>query len=192
VNLAAAILHHAARRTKASGASDQPIDAAGLRHVRSASVAGVRHLPGFTRSRRERWIVTICRQGRTDRAVRPSTQLSCGGVRFDPKPVVHGTSELLLAPQVAFRRLDGHVAQEKLDLLEFAAGKVTQPGVCPTKIVGCQVLDARATGSTSGSLESAARPRCSGSECKRSTLATTVRKREESVTDSAQTSTWNR
>lgn len=38
--------------------------------------------------------------------------------------------ERLLAPEVALSRLDGHVAQEELDLVQFAAGKVAQPRAC--------------------------------------------------------------
>jgi hypothetical protein len=38
-----------------------------------------------------------------------------------PSPIVHSDSELLFASEVPLRRLDGHVAEEELDLLEFAA-----------------------------------------------------------------------
>jgi len=37
-------------------------------------------------------------------------------------PIVHGVRNVLLAPQVFFRRLDGRMPQQKLDLFEIAAG----------------------------------------------------------------------
>ena len=43
---------------------------------------------------------------------------------LDPEPVVHGMPQLLLAAQVALGRLDGHVPEKELDLVEFAAGQV--------------------------------------------------------------------
>jgi hypothetical protein len=39
-----------------------------------------------------------------------------------PRGIVHRAPELLLAPEVALGRLDGHVAEQKLNLVEFAAG----------------------------------------------------------------------
>ena len=56
-----------------------------------------------------------------------TTAGSCGGIRFDAEPIVHGASELLLASEIPLRRLDGDVAEEELDLLEFATGQVAQP-----------------------------------------------------------------
>jgi len=45
-----------------------------------------------------------------------------GFLGFDADPVVDGAAQLLLAPQVTFGRLDGDVAEQKLDLIQFAAG----------------------------------------------------------------------
>ncbi len=49
------------------------------------------------------------------------------GTGFDSQSVVHGTPELLLAPEIPFGRLDGYVAEEELDLFEFTAREVTEP-----------------------------------------------------------------
>src|SRR5438477_7215735 len=53
-----------------------------------------------------------------------------------------GASELLLASVVPLRRLDGDVAEEKLDRLEFPTCHVTQSRACAAKVVRCQLLDA--------------------------------------------------
>jgi hypothetical protein len=55
-------------------------------------------------------------------------------------------SELLFAPEVPLRRLDGDVAEEKLDLLEFATGQVAQPRARAAKVVRGQLLDAGVRG----------------------------------------------
>ncbi|MGH9423662.1 MAG: hypothetical protein ACRD3J_27055 [Thermoanaerobaculia bacterium] len=49
---------------------------------------------------------------------------SRSGIRFDAKPIVHRTSELLFTADGPLCGLDGDVAQEKLDLLEFATGQM--------------------------------------------------------------------
>jgi hypothetical protein len=41
---------------------------------------------------------------------------------FDSDPVVHGDSKLLLTAEVMFGRLDGHVTEQELDLVELTAG----------------------------------------------------------------------
>jgi hypothetical protein len=51
-----------------------------------------------------------------------------GGIRFDPQSVVHGNPQLLLASEVAFRGLDGDLAELKLDLVKFAAREYPAPG----------------------------------------------------------------
>jgi hypothetical protein len=48
--------------------------------------------------------------------------------RFDADFVVHRETELLFAAEVAFRRLNRHVAEQELDLLELAASQMTQTG----------------------------------------------------------------
>jgi hypothetical protein len=47
---------------------------------------------------------------------------------FNANLVVHGESELLFAAEVMFRRLDRDVAEQELDLVELAAGQMTEPG----------------------------------------------------------------
>jgi hypothetical protein len=42
--------------------------------------------------------------------------------RFDSDLVIHGDSKLLLTAEVLFGRLDGHVTEQELDLVEFTAG----------------------------------------------------------------------
>lgn len=61
-------------------------------------------------------------------------------LRFDADFVVHSESELLLAAEVMFRRLDGDVAEEKLDLVELAAGQVTETRTGASQIVGRQLI----------------------------------------------------
>ena len=39
--------------------------------------------------------------------------------RLNSDPVVYGAPKALFAPQIAFRRLDGNMTEEKLDLFEF-------------------------------------------------------------------------
>lgn len=83
----------------------------------------------------------ICRQGGTGL---PSA-LDCArsrGVRLDAEPIVDGAPEPPFASQVPLRHLDGDVAQEKLELLEFAARQVTEPRARTTKIMRGQLLDA--------------------------------------------------
>jgi hypothetical protein len=71
----------------------------------------------------------------------PDEPRSGCGIWFDADPIVHGAAELLLASQVPFRRLDGDVTQEKLDLLEFTAGEVTQARSRSPQVVWRQLLD---------------------------------------------------
>jgi hypothetical protein len=49
-------------------------------------------------------------------------------IRLQTDPVVHGLSKILFAPEVALRRLHGHVAEEKLYLFDLAAGQMTKSG----------------------------------------------------------------
>ncbi|HTU44238.1 MAG TPA: hypothetical protein VMF91_04215 [Bryobacteraceae bacterium] len=49
-------------------------------------------------------------------------------IRFQSGPVVYGLSKILFATEVALRRLHGHMAQEKLYLLDLTAGQMTKSG----------------------------------------------------------------
>ena len=51
--------------------------------------------------------------------------------------------ELLLAPEVALGRLYRNVPKEELDLVQFPAGEVTQPGTRAAQVVWGQLGDAR-------------------------------------------------
>jgi hypothetical protein len=57
------------------------------------------------------------------------------GTRLESDSVVHGVSQPLLASEIAFCRLDAHVPEQKLNLLEFAAGLMAQSGARATEIV---------------------------------------------------------
>ena len=61
---------------------------------------------------------------RKGRVIRPL------GSRFDPDLVIHGASQLLLTAEVMLGRLDGHMPEQELDLVEFTAGQMTEAGTC--------------------------------------------------------------
>jgi hypothetical protein len=58
---------------------------------------------------------------------------------IQPKLVVHSVTEFLFAAQVAFRRLYRNVAQEKLDLFQFATCKMAQTCASAAQIVWSQI-----------------------------------------------------
>src|SRR5690349_14434407 len=66
--------------------------------------------------------------------VAPWTRMGNPSLRFDADFVVHGESELLLATEVIFRRLDRYVAEEELDLVEVAASQMTETRTCAPKM----------------------------------------------------------
>ena len=47
-------------------------------------------------------------------------------IRFDSQSVVYGDSKLLLASEVALRRLDGDEAERELDLIQFVPCEVAE------------------------------------------------------------------
>ena len=51
---------------------------------------------------------------------------------LQPRAVVHGLSESLCAAQVPLGGLDGHVAEQKLNLLQLAACCVAETSTCAT------------------------------------------------------------
>ena len=53
-----------------------------------------------------------------------------GGIRFNPNAVIDSKTNALFRSQVAFRGLDGGVAQQHLDLLQFAARCLAEPRAC--------------------------------------------------------------
>jgi len=62
-------------------------------------------------------------------------------VWFDADVIVDCDAQLLLAPEVFLRRLHAYVSKEKLDLLQFATGQVTQTRTCAPQIVRRKVPD---------------------------------------------------
>lgn len=80
--------------------------------------------------------------GRAGRILDPPCGSRSRRIGLDPKPVVHGVPELLLAAEVAFGRLNRHVAQQELNLVEFAAGQVAEPGARTTEVMWREPVDA--------------------------------------------------
>jgi hypothetical protein len=66
------------------------------------------------------------RPGRTEASA--LVVVSVSSIRLDTQPIVHGGPELLLASQIALGRLNRHMPQEKLDLVQLSARKVAQAG----------------------------------------------------------------
>jgi hypothetical protein len=64
--------------------------------------------------------------------------LHCGSQAVQPKLVVCGTTELLLANKIAFVRLHGDMAQEKLNLLQLSSREMTQARVTPPQVMGSE------------------------------------------------------
>ena len=58
---------------------------------------------------------------------------------MQPESVIHSVTEFLFAAQVAFRRLNGDVPQEKLDLFQFATCKMAQTCASAAQIMGRQI-----------------------------------------------------
>ena len=56
-------------------------------------------------------------------------------VRFDADAIIHPVPEPLLAAEILLSRIDAHVAEQELDLLQLAASLVTQTRACPAEIV---------------------------------------------------------
>ena len=57
---------------------------------------------------------------------------SRGRILLQADVIVNGIPETLLVPQVSLRRLDGDVTQQKLNLLQFAAGLMAQSRTGPS------------------------------------------------------------
>ena len=52
--------------------------------------------------------------------------------RLDPNLVVHSITNPLLAAKISLSILYGDVPKQKLDLVQFAPGRVTKPSASPT------------------------------------------------------------
>jgi hypothetical protein len=64
-------------------------------------------------------------------------------VRSEVKKIVYRVSEILFAAEIAFRRLDGCVPQQELNLLKFAPAAVAQLRTGPAQVMRCNMLQAR-------------------------------------------------
>ncbi len=73
-------------------------------------------------------------------------------IRFDSQSVVNCDPELLLASKVALGRLDGDVAEQKLDLIKLAAGKVAETGAGAPQVVRGQLVDPGASRCTADNI----------------------------------------
>jgi hypothetical protein len=74
----------------------------------------------------------------------PAVRVRRSSERSERKAVVHGVPEVLLAAQVTFGSLPRCVSEQKLNLLQFAATRVTQLRAGPAQIMGCDVLQPHA------------------------------------------------
>ena len=64
-----------------------------------------------------------------------------GEIGLDWKMIVDCLRQVLLCAEVAFRGLNGGVAEQKLDLLQVAAGQTAKLGAGAAEIVCAEVLD---------------------------------------------------
>src|SRR5260370_39969803 len=55
--------------------------------------------------------------------------------------VVDGAAQILLTTEVTLGRLDRDVPEQELDLIQFSAGKMAEPGTTATEVVRCQFRD---------------------------------------------------
>lgn len=66
---------------------------------------------------------------------------ACSVVGFDPDAVVDRVVKALLAAKIFLGRLDGDVAQKKLDLVRFPSGIAAQTGAGPTEVMRGEVFN---------------------------------------------------
>ena len=85
------------------------------------------------------------------------------GTGFDSQSVVYGNPELLLASEVAFGCLDGDVAEQELDLIQFTAGEMAETGAGAPQVVRSERPEPAAT--TSSAVSSNARLDRPRAEC---------------------------
>ena len=71
-----------------------------------------------------------------------------GGVarNRNSKPIIHGILEILFASDVPLGCLHRSVANQKLNLFQFASTAMAKPGACATEIVGRQIVYAGLSG----------------------------------------------
>lgn len=62
-------------------------------------------------------------------------------LRFNPEAIIHGVLQPLRASQVVLGRLNAHMAEQKLDLLQFSAGNVAELRIRAPQILRRQLGD---------------------------------------------------
>ncbi len=75
-----------------------------------------------------------------------SPTCASSAVGLDADPVVNCVLKALLTAKVFLGRLDGDVAQQKLDLVQFPSGIAAQAGAGPTQVMRGKILDGRSFG----------------------------------------------
>ncbi len=66
---------------------------------------------------------------------RRPTPYEGSAVGLDADQVVDRVSKTLLTAKIPLGRLDGHVAQQELNLVQFPAGIAAQAGTSPSEVV---------------------------------------------------------
>ena len=62
-------------------------------------------------------------------------------LRLNADTVIHGVLQPLAASQVMLRRLDAHMAEQELDLLQLSARDMAEPRTRATQVVRRQLRD---------------------------------------------------
>lgn len=70
-----------------------------------------------------------------------SPTCACSEVRLDANPVVDRVSKTLFTAEISLSRLNGDVAEQKLDLVQFPSGIAAQAGAGPTEVMRSQLIN---------------------------------------------------
>ena len=81
-------------------------------------------------------VVDVTRRCYNTTCVEPSWEHDWPGI-------IYRMSEILFATEIAFRRLDGCMPQQELNLFKLSSTVMTQLCTGPPQIVGCNMLQAR-------------------------------------------------
>jgi hypothetical protein len=73
--------------------------------------------------------------------LRATADPSCSNVGLDADPVIHRVLKALLTAQIPLSRLDGDVAEQKLDLVQFPSGIAAEAGTGAAEIMWRQILN---------------------------------------------------
>ena len=69
---------------------------------------------------------------------RSASHVLDSSVRLDAKSIIYGFPKSLLTSQILLSRLHGHMAEQELDLVQFAARLMTEPGTRSPEVVWCE------------------------------------------------------